>query len=459
MIDCKSEKTYESKTYLHFDGKRVFNKKTKNYVSNPKNIESHSFYPLIRYIKKFEKHKNKRDPEFENYVDTRPIKIKKRKIMYASHIDNFIYKYYGDRLNEFYNRWVRSNHIDKNAIAYRYKPCEVGKSNIHYAAEVINAIHEFESCYIFIGDFSNYFDTLDHDNLKKNLCEVLGEDWLPTDWFKVFHSVTKFSYYNKRLLNKYCGSDKKLRRSGQYKYFKNPKDFRKFKSKYPIQRNTNSKGIPQGTAISAILSNVYAINFDIDVKNLVNQYGGLYRRYSDDFIIIIPLINEKESFSLRQFNRLVENIYSLVKREKLNIKEEKTERYYYDDGNITNLHPTKQNKIDFLGFVFNGKSVEMRGKSPYKFSRHANKIIRKAKRKQRKKGLKKIPYRRKIYSLYTDLGIHRRSHGNFITYAKNSQKVFDEISPHTNNCMMQQIKNRKSNLEKALGYKISISMD
>ncbi|EAD2074505.1 RNA-dependent DNA polymerase, partial [Listeria monocytogenes] len=45
-------------------------------------------------------------------------------------------------------------------------------------------------------------------------------------------------------------------------------------------------------------------------------------------------------------------------------------------------------------------------------------------------------------------------HGNFISYAKRAQKKFDEISPNTNNLIMNQLKNRKKKIEKMLGYKI-----
>jgi len=59
------------------------------------------------------------------------------------------------------------------------------------------------------------------------------------------------------------------------------------------------------------------------------------------------------------------------------------------------------------------------------------KNIEKAKKVQKQKELKKFPYRRQIYKLYSALGITRRPHGNFLTYASNSQKVFDEVFPNT----------------------------
>ncbi|MFK5281447.1 hypothetical protein ACI3PL_17985, partial [Lacticaseibacillus paracasei] len=47
-------------------------------------------------------------------------------------------------------------------------------------------------------------------------------------------------------------------------------------------------GIPQGTSMSAVLANVYMIPFDHAMKTLAQSYGGIYRRYSDDFVLLIP---------------------------------------------------------------------------------------------------------------------------------------------------------------------------
>ncbi|TXL67474.1 RNA-dependent DNA polymerase [Cerasibacillus terrae] len=445
---------YIPKGYLHFDKKRFFNLKTESYVKSPEKIATHNFYPFIRYVSRYDKY----NEQTTDIIDSRPrpINSKKRPIMYASHIDNFIYRYYGDELNKYYNRWVENNDIDTNVIAYRSKPEKRGNSNIEYAAKVINEIQKFQSSFILIGDFKSYFDTLDHNKLKHNVCEVLNVKRLPADWFKVFRSVTKFSYYNKRVISKYCGSDKKLKQKKQKSYFNSPAEFRKFKAIYPIQVNRNACGIPQGTAISAILSNVYSIYFDVHIKKLVDKHGGVYRRYSDDFIVILPSENKGQILTDEQFRKIEQQIYSLVDMEKLTIEREKTNIYQYNQGLITNLKTEKEDKIDYLGFVFDGINVEMRGKSPYKFYRNAYKLIEKAKKVQRKRNLPKIPYRKKLYRLYTDWGINKGLYGNFISYAMRSQNSFDKISPNTNNLMMQQIKNRKKKLEKALGYKISI---
>lgn len=418
-------------------------------MTNPKKIRTHSFYPLIRYFSKTE-----RFDKDKVHFDSRPIKTKKRQIMYASHIDNFIYKHYGEELNKRYNTWVKDHAIDINAIAYRSKKDEKGKSNIDYAADVINQIHQLESCYIIIGDFEKYFDNLDHQKLKDRLCRVLGfeKNNLPEDWFKVFQSITKYSYYNQKRIHKYCGTERQLRQAKQYKYFSSPKAFRKFKSLYPSTKNTNDCGIPQGTAISAVLSNVYAIDFDKQVASLVYNYGGLYRRYSDDFIVVLPTDHMEDK---EEFEKVKDTIYLFIRENGMKIEPNKTQVYRYQKKCMIDYYNSRPARMDYLGFVYDGTTVEMRGKSPYKFYRHAKKIIEKAKKVQKQKGLKKLPYRRQIYKLYSDLGISRRPHGNFLTYASNSQKIFDKFSPYTSNQMMQQVNNRKKKLNQMLGYRVT----
>lgn len=442
MLD---KEKYMTKTYLHFDHK-VKIEKVESYVTNPIRIAKHSFLPLIHYVSSFQKNIGEKNPEYDN----RPIKSKSRDIMYAGHWDSFIYKYYADILNDcYYNEFCTRFGIDNCVTAYRNN--KRGKSNIDFAAEIINQIVDYNEAYILVGDFTEYFDKIDHALLKDNLKIVMGTSRLSKDWYNVYRSITKYGYYEKDSLIKKFGSDRSLRAKKVKSYFEQIGDFRNFQKACPVEYNRNSYGIPQGTAISAVLANVYAINFDLKLKQIADEYNGIYRRYSDDFILVIP---KEETMDESCFRNIDEYIRKLAFELKIEIQESKTGLYTYQKESIVKTTDSKVRRLDYLGFIFNGKTVRMRGKSPYKFYRQAKKLINHAKYRKRVKKLPKLPYRKSIYGLYTDLGEKRGDFGNFVAYAKRAQRKFDEISPNTNNLIIDQIKNRKKIVEKMLGVKI-----
>lgn len=445
MLD---EKKYRTKTYIHFD-RRVNIKTVESYVTDGDKVSVHSFLPLIHYIVSSEKFNQKKYKEKEIvFIDP-----KERDIKYAGHLDNHIYKYYSEKLqSEYYNQWCIENNLDDCILAYRNN--KKGKSNINFSAEIISKIVAMEESFVLIGDFAQYFDKVEHRQLKNNLLEVLNMDRLPSDLFNVFQSVTKYGYYERELLDEIFGNVNDLRRRKIKSYFNKLSEFRQFKKKHKVCSNKTGIGIPQGTAISATLANIYAINFDKEVNKIALFYGGLYRRYSDDFIMVFPRKCFKEVTEFIELDKLIRKI---AQENKIEIQERKTGIYEYRDQEIVNLKNKEVDNIDYLGFVFDGKSVQMRGKGPHKFYRKARKLILKAQSVKVKKGLAKIPYRRSLYKLYTDLGIDE-GHGNYISYAKRSQNIFDEMSPNTKNLMMNQIVNRKKFIEKNLGIKLSIRM-
>ncbi|EUJ31438.1 reverse transcriptase domain-containing protein [Listeria cornellensis] len=387
---------FKSKKYLHFDNSMEYDD-VKNYVENPKKIQMHSFFPLIQYVNSFDKYEQE-DKTIER--KERPIKTKSRTIMYASHLDSYIYTFYGRRLNALYNTCAIKNGIDDCAIAYRDN--KSSKCNIDFAAELIHNICEMEESFIMVGDYKTFFDTLDHANLKTRMKETLVTDELDLDWYQIYKSVTKYRYIEKSLLNEKIGTDGEIKEfiknrirsrleNGvkervKWSYFQTYKEVREFIEKNGVKYNQQKFGIPQGTPISAVFANVYMIDLDKKIQELVMNNHGIYRRYSDDFIIAIP---KKSLATVEDFKFVQSEIIDLINESGLTLQADKTKVYEFCNKEIYDLEINKRASIDYLGFVFDGKNVLMRQKSPYKFYRKAYQLIEIAKNKSRAKGLKK----------------------------------------------------------------------
>ncbi|ALC83086.1 MULTISPECIES: reverse transcriptase domain-containing protein [Bacillus] len=422
-----NKQKYRVKGYTHLDNKKSI-EKVKNNIQNPRWIAKHGFYPFIHFKIKFHKYNRK----------LKKPKEKIRKIFYASHIDSFIYKYYGDKLNNHYNSVVEELGINDVAIAYRNNLS--GKSNINFAKEVIDFIKAQQNAYIFVADFTNFFDTLDHRYLKEKIRYTLKKETLPDDYYNVFKNITRFSYFIKDTIEsdlkiKYTESEIK----NKYKYF-TEEEFRAFKHKN-IYKNSKSFGIPQGAGISSVCSNIYLLDFDEKIKKYVDERNGLYRRYCDDLIIVIPHGGDAQLYNFQIHQQFVENVKKQVPN--LEIQPEKTGNYFYTNNKIMDLE-FNETKLDYLGFSFNGEEVRIREKSLFKYYTRTYRKIRICNRKSKEFARKS--YRRELYKNYSHLGKNKKGHGNFLSYVSRAQKIFDEKSS-TENLMETQVKNHWKNIE------------
>lgn len=163
-------KNANARKYAHFDEK-VSLDKVWDYISDPTNIVKHGFYPFIHYEKKFNKFTRKDG-----------IKEKSRHLCYSAHIDRYIYSYYGYLLNQKYNKYLEERNMNWVAVAYRDN---LHKNNIHFAKRAFDCIRETKESFVIIGDFSHFFDSLDHGYLKKRMCDVLKVDMLSPDFYAV----------------------------------------------------------------------------------------------------------------------------------------------------------------------------------------------------------------------------------------------------------------------------------
>lgn len=351
----------DTKPYAHFDLRVSLSMPSiRKYVMDRTKIVTHSFYPFIHFEKKNSRY-GKKGPK------------KPRELYYCSHLDRCVYQRYAFLLNCQYNILACENNIDDVAIAYRDS---LGKNNIDFAKDAFDAIRSFPQCFILVGDFTNFFDNLEHQYLKKMMCEVLGVERLPQDYFSVFKNITLFSSWDWKDIVKAAGeniAERGVRKKINSKETVLTKEqFQK--NKKDIKKNISGVGVPQGSPISAVLSNIYMIKFDKDIKRYVTSKGGIYMRYSDDFIIVLPYERDAEIADFTSY------IFSYVESMKglIDLQKEKTSCYTYKDEVI--YEGDQPSSINYLGFLFDGKNIRIRPRAItkyyYRMRRKANTIGR-----------------------------------------------------------------------------------
>lgn len=206
--------------------------------------------------------------------------------------------------------------------------------------------------------------------------------------------------------------------------------------KYNKDYNDNWKtyGIPQGSPISAIFANVYMIDFDEKLNDFTKRLKGLYRRYSDDFIIVIPNVKQEEYDSIaNKIMEVVNNTPNLI------LENKKTAFYYFNKkklisiNNILSGQINESAQLNFLGFSFDGENIKLRDKTItkyyYKLYSTIDKQIKLELRREYNnfKNRKPVKHRRRaIIKKKSKLGakIINGKGTNFISYVKKCIKLF-----------------------------------
>ncbi len=404
-------KVYKDKYYTHFDVKKHHND-YENRVENIAWVSKHGFYPFIHFSMKFNKYTN--DAQGKKYI-----KPKERDIFYAAHIDRYIYEYYGNRLNNKYNRYLKMNGTSRVSTAYRN--CTPGKCNIDFAKEVFEFIVKCEAAYIYVGDFTKFFDNLDHKYLKEKIKCVVGEESLDVAGYAIYKNLTRFSYIEADDIEHETGMLRRDMRDLE-KYFETA-DFQAVKRKY-LKKNRKDYQIPQGSSISAVYANVYMVDFDKKLNDFITSHKGMYRRYCDDIIMVIPM---NKGDLLRGADKKITDFVYRVRDEipRLDLNPEKTEHFFYENGVLEKIMG-ESSLINYLGFTFDGKTVRIRDKSLFKYYCRAYRKIKKVKEARDERSFN--AGRKAIYKSYTHLGVKKdpKEHGNFLTYAYKADKIFKQ---------------------------------
>lgn len=239
-----------------------------------------------------------------------------------------------------------------------------------------------------------------------------------------------------------CLTHKELTKLHKERLFEIEK-FRQFK-KGKVHINKENYGMVQGSAISSVMSNIYMIKFDKLINDLVTSNKGIYRRYSDDIIIIIPSIHNAVEFyeKIMKIKELIPN---------LELSPEKTKCFIKKNDIISSVNVLKRKvikantMIDYLGFSYDGKCVRIREKTVAKYYRKMYARIKTINKWTLKTG--KNIGRKKLYKQYSYLGknVKDARKGNFLTYVDRAQEVYGDLGKFD-----EQVKNSWKNMSKRL---------
>jgi len=413
------------RSYLHFDSP-INRQSAQKLVEGPQTVGRHSFFPFISYVITTQKVRKKegggvelRDP-------------KDREIAYAAHRDSHIFAHYAEELRIQYEELLTSKGLTNTVTAFRrvrrtHEGRVVSFKSIHFADEAFEAIKRMGPCSVLAMDVSDFFGNLDHKLLKDAWCNVIGETMLPEDHYAVFKAVTRYSKVDRYALYETLGIDPLHPRRGRKTRLCTALEFRNLvRGGGLCQVNKTGKGIPQGSPISAMLSNIYMLGFDEVMKEFASINRGLYRRYCDDILLILP------TAELRKQGE--ELILQLCSDLKLPINLDKTERidFEFRDGKLTTPKP-----LQYLGFTFDGRNKRVRPASVARYYKKMRKGVARTKairfRADREKGLIFTTWlrRKKLFIQYTYLGRH-----NFPAYVFEAARIMNEprmkrqIKPH-----------------------------
>lgn len=402
---------FRKRGYLHFD-KPISEEHALNIVTDPYAVATHSFLPFITFTSTTFKVQKDKGTNAINKT------IKERPIAYSSHVDSHIYSYYASILNELYEEELKKNNITDNVLAFR----ALNKSNIEFAYDAFQEIKKRGNCSAVALDLSKFFDTLDHSFLKKSWCQLLTAEKLPEDHYAVFKAITKFSKVDKNEVYELMGLPKNNAKHTKKtrKQICSFEDFRnKVRQSSLIIPNKANFGIPQGSPISALLSNIYMLNFDTEMKQYVSSLGGAYFRYCDDMLFIVPT-HEKNNVAGEAEKRLFKLKVSL------NIKKTEIRDFFVTPNKIKCDKP-----LQYLGFIFDGHNIFLRSSSLSRYSDRMKRGVRLAKAtmksKNKLRNSKGLPnkelFKEKVYARYAHVGKR-----NFLTYGYRASRIMHSNS-------------------------------
>jgi RNA-directed DNA polymerase len=369
--------------------------------------EPRRFLPLLGFTDEARRY-------VRNASGVHEVKIKERPIRFAGHADAAYLQGYAGHLNGFYEQALVQDGTSGSVLAYR----KGGGTNIHHAKALFDEIKDRGDCTVFAMDISGFFDCLDHLTLRDEVAGLLGVTRLDGHHASVWKNVTRYSWVETVDLDALLGR----KRNGHGRVC-SPTDFVdhvRGRSGGLVRTHDQTFGIPQGTPVSGLYANIYLRTFDREMIAWFGQYGGSYRRYSDDIAVVLPL-GAKVQHVVAVVEKMLAD-YSLA------MSVDKTDTADFKDGLL--ISPTP---IQYLGFTFDGQKTLIR---PSSLDAYRGKMRRGIHAKMMAAKAKKIlpseVFQRESLSRYTHLGQRR----NFLHYAYKAAEVMgcpeirQQVKPH-----------------------------
>ncbi len=254
---------------------------------------------------------------------------------------------------------------------------------------------------------------------------------LPEDHYRIYRSLTKYSYVQKNQIYEKLSIPKNNHKNLPGFRYCQSMDFRKLiRGNKLIHKNQDIYGIPQGSPISGVLSNLYMMEFDKKINSLLSNIDGKYYRYCDDMLFIIPK---------GDINEIKEKITDELNNLKLTISESKTQICIFSNKKT-------EKPLQYLGFLFDGQKIILRSRGISKHLKKSRKSVRLA-NATRKKYNKKSKTSHKIYRKKLYLRHSYNGKRNFIQYGHRAAKIMS--SSHIKKQLKPLWKKLKAEIDKA----------
>lgn len=265
FIGCRS--------YGHFDSKIGIkrcrkDKGLRQEICNPLCLKRHKFWPFIRQDQKTRRYTQ----DIEKRIK---VKVKLRKIMYASHTDAIILSFYASLLKKNYEKVISGTLAHESVIGYRRIPLTKhrNKSNIDFSKDVFEIIRTAHDSVLFCIDIKDFFGNIGHRKLHNSVMHFSRN--IPKENLRlVVKNVSNYRYVFRDDVEKRLGKDAQ-------KWIDSRRYNELIRDTNLIHKNKQRKGIPQGSPMSDILANIYLYDFDVWLAEEISQYQGIYRRYFD----------------------------------------------------------------------------------------------------------------------------------------------------------------------------------